>query len=184
MFAWFRQLLTPVPSLPLTWRAQWVLHTALHRARERGLARAGTDDLLYGLARTDEGVGRAILSHLRDTVEDLISPGEEPIATSQRPPAISGGRWDNHVGAVLRFAAAEAVGAAHRYVGTEHWSSACCGMWLVTPAACYEIVGHRFKRREEKCERSSGSRPNHPLQLIRPALWLFEPHSPASRLGG
>jgi ATP-dependent Clp protease ATP-binding subunit ClpC len=50
----------------------------------------------------------------------LISPGEEPIATAQRPPAISGGRWNSHVEAVLRLAAAEAARAGHRYVGTEH----------------------------------------------------------------
>jgi ATP-dependent Clp protease ATP-binding subunit ClpC len=76
--------------------------------------------LLYGLARTDEGVGRAILSHLGVRVEDLISLGEEPIATSQRPPDISSGRWDNDVEAVLGLAAAEATEAGHRYLGTEH----------------------------------------------------------------
>src|SRR5262249_36966082 len=108
------------PSPPLTWRAQWVLHAALHRARARGVARADADDLLYGLARTDEGVGRAILSHLGVSAADLISSGEELIATSQRPPVISDGRWDSHVEAVLRLAAAEAARAGHRYVGTEH----------------------------------------------------------------
>jgi ATP-dependent Clp protease ATP-binding subunit ClpC len=109
-----------MPSPPLTWRAQWALHAALRRAGARGADRADAEDLLYALARTDEGVGRAMLSHLGVSLGDLLSPGEEAIATSQRPPAISGGRWDRHVDAVLRLAAAEAARAGHRYLGTEH----------------------------------------------------------------
>jgi ATP-dependent Clp protease ATP-binding subunit ClpC len=120
VFAWLCRLLAPVPSPPLTWRAQWALRAALRRGEDRGVARPDTNDLLYGLARTDQGVGRAILSHLGVSVEDLIAVGEEPIATSQRPPAISVGHWDSDVEAVLGLAAAEAARAGHRYVGTEH----------------------------------------------------------------
>jgi ATP-dependent Clp protease ATP-binding subunit ClpC len=123
MLSWLHGLFAPTPRLPLaswTWRARWALHTAIQHAEERGAAKAGTDDLLYGLARTDEGVGRALLCDLGVRLDDLLPAGEALIATSEHPPDVPLGRWTDGVEAVFRAAQAEAARAGHCYLGTEH----------------------------------------------------------------
>lgn len=143
MFAWLRHLLAPVRSPTLTWRAQWVFHAALRRARDRGVARADSDDLLYGLARTDEGVGRAILSQLGVSVEDLIGVGQEAIP--------------------LRRQRGQGIDTSALSI----WSLACCAIPPAMPAACYGIAAHRFKRHEKKCGKSSERRCNHRVTAAR-----------------
>src|SRR5262245_41679172 len=120
MISWLCGRLVPSQPPPLTWRAQWVLHAAIRHAERRGVARAGAVDLLYGLARADEGVGRTMLAELGVPLDDLVPPGEEPIPTSRRPPVAHPGRWAKDAETVRAWARAEAARAGHRYIGTEH----------------------------------------------------------------
>ena len=120
MIAWLRRLLAPTVQVPLTWRAQWVVHAAVRHAEGRGARMADAGDLLYGLARADEGVGRAMLSASGVSLDDLLPDGEVAISTSQRPPALETARWGMDVERVIAAARAEAARVGHRYVGTEH----------------------------------------------------------------
>lgn len=120
MISWLRRLVPPAPELPLTWRAQWVLHTAARHAQERAAGQAEAGDLIYGLARTDEGVGRTLLANLGLRLDDLVAPGEAPLETTQRPPAPVPMPLAEEAEAVLRLAREEAARVGHRYLGTEH----------------------------------------------------------------
>jgi ATP-dependent Clp protease ATP-binding subunit ClpC len=120
MLSWLLRLLGRTPALPYTWRAQWALHVALGRARERGAARAGDGDLLYALARTDTGAGRTALANLGVCLDDLIGPDEGPLPPAPPSRRSQAGGWDWDGERVLKLARAEAARAGRLYVGTEH----------------------------------------------------------------
>jgi Clp amino terminal domain, pathogenicity island component/UvrB/uvrC motif len=102
-----------------TERARQVVVLAQDEARALGHNYIGTEHLLLGLLREEEGLAARVLESLdvtleevRAQVERIIGTGEE-LATGQIPFTPRGKK-------VLELALREALSIGHNYIGTEH----------------------------------------------------------------
>jgi ATP-dependent Clp protease ATP-binding subunit ClpA len=103
----------------LTERARKVMVHAQEEARRFGHSYIGTEHLLLGLLREDEGVAARALERLnitlrgaREQVESIVGYGEESMET-QAP-------FTPRSKKVLELALREAMQLGHNYIGTEH----------------------------------------------------------------
>ncbi|HET7572370.1 MAG TPA: Clp protease N-terminal domain-containing protein [Gaiellaceae bacterium] len=103
-----------------TERARQVVVLAQHEARTLGHRSVGTEHLLLGLLREEEGLAVRVLADLgvaldetRAEVERLAGRGEEPVETGQIPftPAAK---------KALELSLREALALGHNDIGTEH----------------------------------------------------------------
>jgi ATP-dependent Clp protease ATP-binding subunit ClpC len=102
-----------------TERARHVVVLAQEEARTLGHNYIGTEHLLLGLLREEEGVAARVLESLRVTLEDvraqvaqIVGHGDE-VATVQIP-------FTPRAKKVLELALREALALGHNYIGTEH----------------------------------------------------------------
>jgi ATP-dependent Clp protease ATP-binding subunit ClpA len=102
-----------------TERARQVVVLAQEEARTLKHNYIGTEHILLGLLREEEGVAARVLAQLDVTVERVraqvlrvVSPGEEAVA-GQIP-------FTPRAKKVLELALREALGLGHNYIGTEH----------------------------------------------------------------
>jgi ATP-dependent Clp protease ATP-binding subunit ClpC len=102
-----------------TKRARHVVVLAQEEARALGHNYIGTEHLLLGLLREEEGVAARVLESLSITVEDLRAQVARIIGRSE---AIAGGQipFTPRAKKVLELALREAVSLGHNYIGTEH----------------------------------------------------------------
>lgn len=100
-----------------TERARRVVLSAQNEASTLGSPKVGTEHLLLGLLREDEGVAAIILTRLNvslDTVRALV-PAEATRAEEGRDPLLT-----KEAKIILELAADEARRMKHNYIGTEH----------------------------------------------------------------
>jgi hypothetical protein len=102
-----------------TERARQVVVVAQDEARALGHNYIGTEHILLGLLREEEGLAARVLESLDVTVEEVRAQvtrviGEgEPVATSQIP-------FTPRAKKVLELSLREALSLGHNYIGTEH----------------------------------------------------------------
>jgi ATP-dependent Clp protease ATP-binding subunit ClpC len=103
-----------------TERARQVVVLAQDEARAFGHNYIGTEHILLGLLREEEGLAARVLESLDITVEEvraqvkrLIGQGDEEIATGQIP-------FTPRAKKVLELALREALSLKHSYIGSEH----------------------------------------------------------------
>src|SRR5213593_3645496 len=102
-----------------TERARQVVVLAQDEARTLNHNYIGTEHVLLGLLRQEEGVGARVLETLGVTLEDvraqvarIVGEGEE-VASGQIP-------FTPRAKKVLELALKEALSLGHNYIGTEH----------------------------------------------------------------
>jgi ATP-dependent Clp protease ATP-binding subunit ClpC len=103
-----------------TGRAKQVVVLAQDEARALGHNYIGTEHLLLGLLREEEGLAARVLESLDITVDEvraqvkrLVGQGDEEIVTGQIP-------FTPRAKKVLELALREALSLGHNYIGTEH----------------------------------------------------------------
>jgi ATP-dependent Clp protease ATP-binding subunit ClpC len=103
-----------------TERAKQVVVLAQDEARALKHNYIGTEHILLGLLREEEGLAARVLESLDITVEEvreqvkrLIGQGDEEIVTGQIP-------FTPRAKKVLELALREALSLGHNYIGTEH----------------------------------------------------------------
>jgi ATP-dependent Clp protease ATP-binding subunit ClpC len=103
-----------------TERARQVVVLAQDEARELRHNYIGTEHLLLGVLREEEGVGARVLQRLGVTLDEaraqlarIIGRGDEPPASGQIP-------FTPRAKKVLELALKEALALGHKYIGTEH----------------------------------------------------------------
>jgi ATP-dependent Clp protease ATP-binding subunit ClpC len=103
-----------------TERARQVVVLAQDEARELKHNYIGTEHLLLGLLREQEGIAARVLESLDVTVEEvrarttrLVGQGDEEIVTGQIP-------FTPRAKKVLELALREALSLKHSYIGPEH----------------------------------------------------------------
>jgi ATP-dependent Clp protease ATP-binding subunit ClpC len=103
-----------------TERARQVVVLAQDEARALGHNYIGTEHILLGLLREEEGVAARVLEGLdvtaeevRAQVERLVGQGDEEIVTGQIP-------FTPRAKKVLELALREALSLKHSYIGPEH----------------------------------------------------------------
>jgi ATP-dependent Clp protease ATP-binding subunit ClpC len=103
-----------------TERARQVVVLAQDEARALGHNYIGTEHILLGLLREEEGVAARVLESLDVTVEEvraqvkrLVGQGDEEIVTGQIP-------FTPRAKKVLELALREALSLKHSYIGPEH----------------------------------------------------------------
>jgi hypothetical protein len=103
-----------------TERARQVVVLAQDEARALRHNYIGTEHLLLGLLREEEGLAARVLESLDITVEEVraqvtrvIGQGDEPLTTGQIP-------FTPRAKKVLELALREAMALGHNYIGTEH----------------------------------------------------------------
>jgi ATP-dependent Clp protease ATP-binding subunit ClpC len=103
-----------------TERARQVVVLAQDEARGLKHNYIGTEHLLLGLLREEEGLAARVLESLDITIEEvraqvarIIGEGDEPIVTGQVP-------FTPRAKKVLELALREAMALGHNYIGTEH----------------------------------------------------------------
>jgi ATP-dependent Clp protease ATP-binding subunit ClpC len=103
-----------------TERARQVVVLAQDEARELRHNYIGTEHLLLGVVREEEGVGARVLQRLGVTLDEtraqlvrIIGRGDEPPASGQIP-------FTPRAKKVLELALKEALALGHKYIGTEH----------------------------------------------------------------
>jgi ATP-dependent Clp protease ATP-binding subunit ClpA len=112
-------------QLPFTPRAKRVLELALREAMALEHDYIGTEHILLGLLRENEGVAARILydfdAGVRTHVLRALGKDEQPAAQRGEPPPVAD-RPTFTAGAerVLELAHDEACGLKHDYIGTEH----------------------------------------------------------------
>src|SRR5262245_20973971 len=86
-------------EIPFTPRAKKVLEYAVEEAQHMGHSYVGTEHLLLGLIREEEGVAARVLENLglrldvvREEVLNLLGEGQTPRVGQPQPPASSGAR--------------------------------------------------------------------------------------------
>ena len=102
-------------------RARQVVVLAQEEARALGHDSIGTEHLLLGLLREEEGIAARVLHSLGVTLDDaradvarLVGSGDEPLpATGQVP-------FTAHAKKVIELALREALALGHNSIGTEH----------------------------------------------------------------
>jgi ATP-dependent Clp protease ATP-binding subunit ClpC len=102
-----------------TERARQVVVLAQDESRRLGHPYIGTEHILLGLLREEEGIAARVLEQLDVTVEEvrtqvalIVGQGDE-VTTGQIPFTPRGKR-------TLELALREAVSLGHDYIGTEH----------------------------------------------------------------
>lgn len=102
-----------------TQRVRRVLAVAHERARELNHEYIGTEHLLLGLVRDDNGVGVAVLRNLGARVDDIE---QRVLDTVEKGHGRSGTElpYTSRAKKVLELAMSEAAQLNHAYVGTEH----------------------------------------------------------------
>ena len=102
-----------------TERARQVVVLAQDEARALGHGYIGTEHLLLGILREEEGLGGRVLASLgvtvegaRDQVARIVGRGEEP-PTGQIP-------FTPHAKRMLELSLREALSLGHNSIGTEH----------------------------------------------------------------
>jgi ATP-dependent Clp protease ATP-binding subunit ClpA len=110
---------TTGPDLPYTSRAKKVLELAMSEARELSHSYVGTEHLLLGLLREQEGIGGRVLDSLgvaledvRDQVRNLVGEGDS-VPVGQIP-------FTPRAKKVLELSLREALSLGHDFIGTEH----------------------------------------------------------------
>jgi ATP-dependent Clp protease ATP-binding subunit ClpC len=103
-----------------TERAREVVVLAQDEARALRHNYIGTEHILLGLLREEEGLAARVLESLDITVEEvraqvarIIGPGDEPIVSGQIP-------FTPRAKKVLELSLREALSLKHTYIGTEH----------------------------------------------------------------
>jgi ATP-dependent Clp protease ATP-binding subunit ClpC len=103
-----------------TERARQVVVLAQDEARLLKHNYIGTEHILLGLLREEEGLAARVLGSLDITVEEVraqiarvIGQGDEPVRTGQIP-------FTPRAKKVLELALKEALALNHKYIGTEH----------------------------------------------------------------
>jgi ATP-dependent Clp protease ATP-binding subunit ClpC len=103
-----------------TERAKQVVVLAQDEARALKHNYIGTEHILLGLLREEEGLAARVLESLDVTVEEvraqvarIIGPGDEPIVSGQIP-------FTPRAKKVLELSLREALSLKHNYIGTEH----------------------------------------------------------------
>ncbi|HXL42502.1 MAG TPA: Clp protease N-terminal domain-containing protein [Gaiellaceae bacterium] len=103
-----------------TERAKQVVVLAQDEARALKHNYIGTEHILLGLLREEEGLAARVLERLDVTVEEvraqvarIIGPGDEPIVSGQIP-------FTPRAKKVLELSLREALSLKHNYIGTEH----------------------------------------------------------------
>jgi ATP-dependent Clp protease ATP-binding subunit ClpC len=103
-----------------TERAKQVVVLAQGEARALRHNYIGTEHILLGLLREEEGLAARVLESLDITVEEvraqvarIIGPGDEPIVSGQIP-------FTPRAKKVLELSLREALSLKHNYIGTEH----------------------------------------------------------------
>jgi ATP-dependent Clp protease ATP-binding subunit ClpC len=103
-----------------TERAREVVVLAQDEARALRHNYIGTEHILLGLLREEEGLAARVLESLDITVEEvqaqvarIIGPGDEPIVSGQIP-------FTPRAKKVLELSLREALSLKHNYIGTEH----------------------------------------------------------------
>jgi ATP-dependent Clp protease ATP-binding subunit ClpC len=103
-----------------TERARQVVVLAQDEARALGHNYIGTEHILLGLLREEEGLAARVLESLDVTVEEvraqvkrLVGEGDEEIVTGQIP-------FTPRAKKVLELALREALSLKHSYIGPEH----------------------------------------------------------------
>jgi ATP-dependent Clp protease ATP-binding subunit ClpC len=103
-----------------TERAKQVVVLAQDEARALKHNYIGTEHILLGLLREEEGLAARVLESLDITVEEvraqvarIIGPGDEPIVSGQIP-------FTPRAKKVLELSLREALSLKHNYIGTEH----------------------------------------------------------------
>jgi ATP-dependent Clp protease ATP-binding subunit ClpC len=103
-----------------TGRAKQVVVLAQDEARALGHNYIGTEHILLGLLREEEGLAARVLESLDITVEEvraqvkrLVGQGDEELVTGQIP-------FTPRAKKVLELALREALALGHNYIGTEH----------------------------------------------------------------
>ena len=103
-----------------TERAREVVVLAQDEARALRHNYIGTEHILLGLLREEEGLAARVLESLDITVEEvraqvarIIGPGDEPIISGQIP-------FTPRAKKVLELSLREALSLKHNYIGTEH----------------------------------------------------------------
>jgi ATP-dependent Clp protease ATP-binding subunit ClpC len=103
-----------------TERAKQVVVLAQDEARALRHNYIGTEHILLGLLREEEGLAARVLESLDITVEEvraqvarIIGPGDEPIVSGQIP-------FTPRAKKVLELSLREALALKHNYIGTEH----------------------------------------------------------------
>jgi ATP-dependent Clp protease ATP-binding subunit ClpC len=103
-----------------TERARQVVVLAQDEARALKHNYIGTEHILLGLLREEEGLAARVLEGLDVTVEEvraqvarIIGPGDEPIVSGQIP-------FTPRAKKVLELSLREALSLKHNYIGTEH----------------------------------------------------------------
>jgi ATP-dependent Clp protease ATP-binding subunit ClpC len=103
-----------------TERAKQVVVLAQDEARALRHNYIGTEHILLGLLREEEGLAARVLESLDITVEEvraqvarIIGQGEEPIVSGQIP-------FTPRAKKVLELSLREALSLKHNYIGTEH----------------------------------------------------------------
>ncbi|MGH3109448.1 MAG: Clp protease N-terminal domain-containing protein, partial [Gaiellaceae bacterium] len=106
-------------QIPFTPRAKKVLELALREALSLGHNYIGTEHILLGLLREEEGLAARVLESLDITVEEvraqvarIVGQGDE-VTTGQIP-------FTPRAKKVLELALREALSLGHNYIGTEH----------------------------------------------------------------
>jgi ATP-dependent Clp protease ATP-binding subunit ClpC len=103
-----------------TERAREVVVLAQDEARALRHNYIGTEHILLGLLREEEGLAARVLESLDITVEEvraqvarIIGPGDEPIVSGQIP-------FTPRAKKVLELSLREALSLKHNHIGTEH----------------------------------------------------------------
>jgi ATP-dependent Clp protease ATP-binding subunit ClpC len=103
-----------------TERARQVVVLASDEARTLNHHYIGTEHLLLGLLREEEGLAARSLASLNVTLEEVrarvvrtVGAGDEPVTTGQIP-------FTPRAKKVLELALREALSLGHNYIGTEH----------------------------------------------------------------
>ena len=103
-----------------TERARRVVVLAQDEARGLRHNYVGTEHILLGLLREEEGVAARVLESLDITIEEvraqikrIIGEGDEPLSTGQIP-------FTPRAKKVLELSLREAMVLGHSYIGTEH----------------------------------------------------------------
>ena len=103
-----------------TERARQVIVLAQDEARALGHAYIGTEHLLLGLLREEQGLAARVLESLNVTlettraqVEQIVGRGEDETATGQIP-------FTPRAKKTLELALREGLALHHNYIGTEH----------------------------------------------------------------
>jgi ATP-dependent Clp protease ATP-binding subunit ClpC len=103
-----------------TERARQVVVLAQDEARELRHNYIGTEHLLLGVLREEEGVGARVLQRLGVTVDEARAQLERIIGRGDEPPASGQIPFTPRAKKVLELALKEALALGHKFIGTEH----------------------------------------------------------------